>query len=288
MSITRTAKGVANSKTSGTTLTISSVALVKGSMLEVALGYDDVNGHPTSVKWGNRLLNNKVSRDSVGIDIALSVWVLPSVKNGSTRDIVATWSGSIVERTMVASQLVGANRIDKKAGNSDKVGTTDPVTGTTATLSTDAGFATCYFVAQGPASDAIGIAQIRDATVLAAATIGQRSGTVGAPPVSNVTITEAFLELTTDDPTDGTLNATSRLWESVIVVARDSVVNKVGITISDLLDIDLLFEGHTPSLDPDGAFFNFNDDTDEWEVYDVGDTSTRIGYLDADDGWTAD
>lgn len=216
---TRTAKGVANTKASGATLTISDVALASSAALVVALGYDDAQGHPTSVRWGNRNLRSRLSRDPAGYDIAMSIWTIGSVKNAGTKDIVATWSGAIVERAMIATQLQGVNHIDERVGNNDSSATTTPTTGLTGVLASLFDYALAFFVSEGPriADSAISVT-IDDAGEPVTATLGQRAGTNGAPPASNVTIQEAYLELTSPFSTQGDLIASdARLWVSGII-----------------------------------------------------------------------
>ena len=217
--VTRIAKGTASAKASGSTLTVSNVALNSDSAIIVALGYDDAQGHPTSVKWGNRNLKSRISRNPAGFDIAMSVWTAGSVRDTATRDIVATWSGNITERAMVVTAVEGVNKINEKAGNNHAVATTDPVTGGTVSVKAANDFVFCFFVSEGPDNnDTVGTAEIKDVDTFTAATLGQRRGTNGAPPVSNVTVTETFLQLTSCEATEGRLTgATSRLWTNAII-----------------------------------------------------------------------
>ncbi len=78
----------------------------------------------------------------------------------------------------------------------------------------DDGFAFGLLVSEGPDSDTA-------PTLSGSWTAGQRDGTVGAPPVSNVTILEAYQQLSTKDTVSlsGT-GATSRDWASLVVVFR--------------------------------------------------------------------
>ena len=213
------AKGIASSKSSGSTLVKSGVSLNADSALTVALGYDDAQGHPTSVTWGNRKLKSRISRNPAGYDIAMSVWTAGSIRDTATRAITVTWAGDIVERAMIVTSLEGVNRINQKAGNNDAVATSGPVTGETAGLKVSNDFVLCYFVSEGPDNnDTPGTAEIKDAGTFVAATLGQRAGTNGTPVASNVTIQEAYLSLTACSPTEGRLvGATSRLWTSAVI-----------------------------------------------------------------------
>lgn len=223
---TRTAKGTASSKTSGTTLTISDVSLTEGASIVVALGYDDAQGHPTSVKWGNRNLRSRLSRDPGGYDIAHSVWTVGQIKKTGTRDLVATWSGSITERAMLAVELMGTKRIDVRAGNNDSVVTTTPTTGATGAASTMFSFAFAFFVSEGPSTDTVTSGTIDDDGTPATAASGQRTGTTGAPPASNVTIQEMFLELTSSAASQGDLIVgTERKFISSVILMEPNIVH---------------------------------------------------------------
>lgn len=224
---TRTAAGTASSKTSGSTLTISNVSLTSGAALVVGLAYDDAQGHPTSVTWGQRNLKIRppAATRNPAYDIAMSVWTVGSVRDTATRDVVVTWAGNIAERAGIAVELEGVNRLDQAAGNNEAVGTTTPNAGTTAPLSSPFNYALAFFVSEGPSSDTVTSATIDDDGTPATASIGQRAGTVGAPPVSNVTIQEVFLELTSPLPTTADLVAgTARLWTCAILTLEPLTV----------------------------------------------------------------
>lgn len=221
---TRTSKGTASSKAAGSTLTISDVTLSEGATLVAALGYDDALGHPTSVKWGGRKLHSRIDRDPGGYDIAHSVWTLRS-KRGGTRDLVATWSNNINERAMVAVELKGTRRIDVSAANNDSTATTTPTTGTTPTPDTGYAFALAFFVSEGPQNDTVTSGTIDDDGLPATATEGQRAGTGGAPPLSNITVQEMYLEMTSAVASQGDLVAgTARKFISSILLIESKIV----------------------------------------------------------------
>lgn len=214
------AKGENAEKASGSTLTVADVSLNSDAQLTVALGYDDAQGHPTSVKWGsNRLLKSRVSRDPAAAGKAMSVWTAGSVRDTATKDIVATWSSNITDRTMLVTSLEGVNKINEKAGNNETVATTGPVTGATASLKAANDFVLCYFMSEGPdTNDTPGTAEIKDGGTFVAATLGQRNGTNGAPAANRVNIQETYLQLTGCEATEGRLvGATSRLWANAII-----------------------------------------------------------------------
>lgn len=191
---------------------------------------------------------------------------------------------------MLATQLVGVNRVDEKAGNVEGgAGTADPVTSATDVLSRPGDFAIGAFISEGPGTDDAGTAEIKDEGEFVSASFGQREGTVGAPPRSNVTVQEIFLELTSVASTEARLRgATSRKWNAMLLVLRRSSAGSVGVTLSDVLDVSQLFQDHVPTLDPLDAMWDFNDDTDEWEVYDRADINIRIGRMTEAIGWVAE
>lgn len=270
----RTAVGTASLKPSGSTLTISNVSLTSGAALVVGIGYDDAQGHPTSVTWGQRSLKMRppsASRNPGTYDIAMSVWTVGSVRDTATRDVVITWAGNILERAAVAIELEGANRIDQATGNNEPTGTTTPTTGATSPLSSPGNYALAFFVSEGPSSDTVTSATIDDNGTPVTAGIGQRAGTVGPQPVSNVTIQEVFLELTSPLPTKADLVASdSRLWIAAIITmepltfyekytARAKDVSGVVMWTTD--DESSVASGAT-ILNPDGTGTNLFTPTD--------------------------
>ena len=289
---TYTAKATTSSKASGTTLTTSSLSFTPGAFVLVGLAYDDAAGHPTSVTWGNRLLANRplaATRNPGTYDIAMSVWVLPRVKRSTSHVITATWSSAIVERAMIVGEINGKNRIDEAAGNNDATSTGNPVTGTTATLFDADDFAIAYFASEGPSGDTAGTLQINDGGTWTTATGTQRVGTVGAPPASNVTLHAGWLQLTSASATQSRIQtATSRLWTSAAITFREAQDLRQAVTPSDVNAVELIFEDHTPALDPDKASYVYNQTTDEWEVFESSDMSTRIAHKVLSSGiWTA-
>lgn len=257
-------------------------------MVVVGIGCDDVAGHPTTVKWGKRYLELYNNRNPGGYDIAASLWVLPRVKKPKTADLTATWSTSIAERAMVITEVVERNRVDRRAGNNNATATTSPTTSLTPELRAPDDFAIAFFVSEGPeGNDDPGSAEIRDAGVYGSATIGQRAGTNGSPPVSNVTITEAYRLLATASATEGRLvGATSRRWISLIAAlgrGRDDL-GYGAVSVDDWNDIDDLFEDL--DLDVNLAVLKWNAEEGRHEVFLETDVTTRIGYYDGD-GWVA-
>lgn len=217
---TRIAKGVATAKALGNTLTIAAVSLNSGSSLVVGSGYDDAQGHPTSVKWGNRELKRRRARDPAGFDIAGSIWSVGSVRDTATRDIVITWAANINERSMVAVTVEGANKIDQAVGNNHAIATTAPTTSLMAPMTETSNFVLAFMVSEGPATnDTASLPEIDVSGTFVAATLGQRAGTNGAPAAGNVTVQEIYHQLT--DACAGTevrmTNSTARKWVNMAI-----------------------------------------------------------------------
>lgn len=216
----RIAKGTASAKALGNTLVIPGVSLNSGSSLVVAAGYDDAQGHPISIRWGLRELKPRITRDPATYDIAMSVWSVGSVRDTATRDVRITWSGNIAERAAVVTAVEGANKIDQQAGKNENVATANPTTGQCAPMTETNNFVLSFFVSEGPeTNDVVSNPEIDLSGVWTAATLGQRAGTNGAPPVSNVTIQEVYHQLI--DGCAGTevrlTNDTARLWVNGII-----------------------------------------------------------------------
>lgn len=220
MAVTRTAKGTAKAKASGTSLTVSGVAVTADRALIVGIGYaGDVA--PSSVKWGGRHLRRKAHHYASNPDLSVVVYIARRINKTGTRDIVATWPTSIGKRVMFVTELDTELRIDQTSTKKEGTATAAPATGQTALLATAADFAIGAFVSEGPSSDAAGTAQIEDDDSWQSATSGQRDGTAGAPPLSNITIQETFLELTSTATTRARLqNAGSRKWVNAIITLR--------------------------------------------------------------------
>ena len=186
---------------------------------------------------------------------------------------------------MVVGEVEGKNRIDQATGANFATATTAPITQTTAALEFDDDFAVCYFVSEGPdTNDTFGTMEILNGGTWTAVEGTQRIGTNGAPPLSNVTVTCGWLNLTSTQGTQARLTgATSRLWTCAVVTWKAGLDTKAAISPSDFDDVEQIFAAHTPILDPEDAAYWFNPVDDQFEVYDKSDMTTRIGYWDGGD-----
>jgi hypothetical protein len=229
-------------------------------------------------KEGDSGGNVQSSTNSPGTGQTGSVITAGSFVNGTWYEIVTTGTTDFT--------LIGA--ADSNVGTVFQATGVGVGTGTARSgLDSDDALGLCFFISEGPSSDHDGVtAQIEDGGTLQTATIGQKAGTVGAPPVSNITIIETSLNLTSHNPTRGRLQgATSRNWINLMLVLepRKSFLRE-GITPTDLDELDRLVAlagGNT-----DNIFFGWNEDFGQWEAYETTDPGTLRATRDSQNIWS--
>lgn len=178
---TRTARGTATSKTSGTTLTIPSFTVPQGHSLVVGAAYANGALAPTSVTHAGRTLRRRQQQDNATRSIHASMWVKGEYHKDQTGTCVLTWSSAIVERAAFATSLDIAINKDDGSGNAETVTTATPATGSTGALILAGLFVagtkyeivtvgTTDFTAVGAASNTVGL-------VFTATGIGLGTGT---------------------------------------------------------------------------------------------------------------
>jgi len=101
--ITRTSKGSASNKVSGTTLSVASVAIVENASIVVCLGHDPVA--VTSVKW-NSLDLTKIVEETNGSNVQGSIWALDDC-TAATGNVDVVFGSAIDAKAMTVSQLIG-------------------------------------------------------------------------------------------------------------------------------------------------------------------------------------
>lgn len=255
--IVRTAKGTAISKVSGTTLSLASVFIKSGASLVVGVAYDAGQGAPV-VTWGNRVLSQIVTRSQSGAATAL--FLLRHINEDRTRTITCTWSGAIVAKAMFVTQVQGVKIQDVSTGAAE-ASTGSPTTGTAVTSTEPDTIQIAAMGSQGPPSDAAG-------TIAEGHTSGQRAGTTGAPPASNITIHETYEILSaTGDVRSTKSGATARTWANVILAIKESLRRSQGIGPSDQQPVEAIFE--IAGLDANDIAYKFNPGTDQWEAFDL-------------------
>lgn len=206
MAITRTAKGTAQSKTSGTTLAVASVAMTTGHLLVVSLAYDDQT--LDSVTWGSESLTLGDAVLGAGVRTRLA-WAV--ILAGGTQTITATWAGSLTAKAMVASSYVCSTGSTILNEDSNATNTGNGTAASTAALNAIVGGTDALLVAvvgtEGPSGDVAG-------TWATPSTNGQRLGTTGQGATTNVTVSEAYQTAPTaaSTPTLSKTGMTGRDW----------------------------------------------------------------------------
>jgi len=211
VAITRTALGTASSKAATTSLTLTNVTLDEGDFLVVGVAYE-TDAAIDSVKWGGKEL--RLSKGQTQGDTRVRLYQ-KRIRKSATKDITITWAANMSARAMFAVKLTEVGRKDVEQGNS-QTATTSPATGSAVTSTVADTISIAAFASLGPSGDTPG-------TAGAGHTLGQRDGTTGAPPASNVTIQETYEILSATGNVRATMTgATSRDWANVIVAYRAS------------------------------------------------------------------
>ena len=283
---TRTARGTAQLKASGTTLTVASFTLTKDHSLQVGIGCENSAGPPTSVTMNGRPLKRKENVNNALGSLNCSMWIKARAAVNQTGTLVATWSSAINARAMFASTLNAPMRIDETISAADAP-TTTPSTGTSAAFATATDFAICAFASKGPSGDTAATGQLIGGTT---ATLGQRIGTTGAAATTNVTIQETYLQLASASAAAGTLSGvTSRRWANGLITVRPTIENRAAISPTDLQFARDVFDAQITPIPHEQMAWYYNEEDDRWEVYDASadvGAGTLIAYYTVDSGWT--
>lgn len=215
MAQVRTAKGTNSSKASATSLSINDVTLDYGAGLVVCLGYENSQGDPTSVQFGNRGLSKQGVTLTNG-DFSLTFWAVRGNRVAAAQDIVATWGAAITARAMFATQIMGASAKDVQQGRTVDA-TANMNTGVAAETTTVANtIHLAAFVSRGPSGDTTPSASYGHA-------IGQRVGTTGDAATTNVTICETYETLTAiGDCRAAVVGATARDWCAGVIAFKET------------------------------------------------------------------
>ena len=207
---TRTAKGAISSKVADTKITLSNVSLTENHGVIVIVGFHGT-ALPTSVEAGLRdfTANKAVQRINSTEAFGAAVYYIRRLKNGNTRDFVATWAASTQVRSLQVITIDKPILFVEAAGN---IATTaSPTTSSNLLdLPTHDCFHVGYHVAKGGTPDVA-------LTFPADWVDGQRDGTAGVPPASNITISEAYKFGRCIDPEESTSTGTdSRAYCSLL------------------------------------------------------------------------
>ena len=212
---TRTAKGTANAKASGTGLDLAGVACDPEDSLIAGYIFDGANP-PDTVTWGARALSKVGQRIHATPDFGVAIYHARRIHNAGTRTLTATWGASIGARAMFAITLDSPHVRDEIA-RSVQTDSSDPTVGPTAEHDRSDCFALGILGSEGPSGDTA-------PSISGDFAAGHRSGTVGAPPVGNKTLLEVYNQLTSSVPvTASGTGATSRDWCNIVVAFRPAI-----------------------------------------------------------------
>jgi hypothetical protein len=185
MAIARVAKGTNSSKASVTSLSVNNVTINEGTHVIVGLAYEDSQGNPTSVKFGNYNLSlvpdSRINNSSAGLTVATYGRLIQTTME---RDIVATWSAAIDAKVMIVLQVEEVSQKDRASTNT-QTNATAPTSGVTAQTTVADTLAVGFLASKGPVEDTIG-------TPSDGASSGQRDGTTGGDATSNITLHELY------------------------------------------------------------------------------------------------
>lgn len=246
MPITRTARGTGSDKTGALTLTVSSVLIVPEARIVVGIGYDSGSGAPV-ITWGSNTLDDDITNSSGGVVSKLSSFYKPGGVN-QTLDVTATWTTTApTAKVMWVEQLTEANAPEAGTASGNGGTSTSPASGAKTTKFYDE-IHVGNIVTEGPSSDTTG-------TVSNGWTSGQRVGTSGAPPVSNVTSHGIFLLSELPESVEAAKTGiTSRDWSATMVTYRLGVqpesvdVGSMQETWDDLINLVASVEAYGNTL----------------------------------------
>jgi len=218
MAVARTAKGTANSKTSGTTLSLASVAIAQDCSVVVFLAHDPVS--VTSVTW-NSIGLTKEKEETHGTNVQGSIWALHDC-NAATGTVTVTFGSAIDAKAMTVIQLQGdlveaggrQALVTDVAVSSQGTGTA-PASGTSAALTYPGEFAVGM----------IGVEFTFGSGGTSNFSNGQSSSTSGGVADTNIGVADYFLqvgEVTTGQGISNT-GATSGDWTALCVVFKENV-----------------------------------------------------------------
>jgi rubrerythrin len=194
MAIAYTEKGTDDDKSSGLTLAVNSVQLDASSApvaLLAYLAYDDGDGHPV-VEWGQQDLMPRQRTSGNGLTLAM--YKMVKKRGDNTNACIATWDTTApTAKTMILIEAAEATKIDRKGGNA-QAAETDPGSGKEQNTTFDDELFIAAFASEGPPSDTRG-------TFQNGFTAGQRVGTSGAPPISNITLDTGYKIVTAKETT---------------------------------------------------------------------------------------
>lgn len=210
--LSRTARGTANSKASGSTLTLS-VTAAAGSSLIVSI--TDIASTVSSVAWNGASFSQDVTASVSSASV--HIWSAHNVPAGTAQTMTVTWTLAIAARGVTVSEIsgwAGQGVLDQTAGNTGSSVNAD--SGLTATTTDANEYLAGAIGVNGPTGDAA-------PTWLNSFSAGQRDGTTGGAAGTNATIDEGFqiVTATAQYKAAATLG-TSRSWAAAIATYKNS------------------------------------------------------------------
>jgi len=285
--IVRTAKGTKQDKTGATTLSIANVQLNPtnyGALLLVGIAFDDSgSAEAPIITWGPFRLQRVYFRTGNGLTVIFYAYMRQK-REAATNNLVATWTAPPTAKAMFATEItgVGQQEIETRGGGAAQ---TSPAAGAEVTSVEPVQIFIGAMASEGPQSDAAGTPQY-------GYTAGQRIGTAGAPPVSNITIQEIFKIVSGTEATRAQLTGvTSRDWSCILASYHQSKDINQGITPSDLQWGRQMAEGRTPSVPKKDLAYHYDAKTGRWLLYEVTDlktTGTQIAHRTVNGVWIED
>jgi hypothetical protein len=286
--IVRTAKGTVTDKTGALTLTISNLQLNPtnyGAMLLVGIAFDDAGSAEAPViKWGTYRLERVYFRTGNGLTVIFYAFMRQK-RTSATNDLVATWTTAPTAKALFATEItgVGEQEIETRGGGAS---TDAPTAGAEVTSVEPVQIFIGAMASEGPQNDPAG-------TPGDGYTAGQRAGTGGLPPASNITIQEIFKIVSATEATQASLSGvTARSWSCVLASFLQSTDIRQGITPTDLNTMRDLFNDRSPDPLPFvDHVFHYNAKTGRWLIYHVDDldnTGTQVAHRTKEGNWIED
>lgn len=230
MALARTALGTVQSKTLTTMTIVFGAVVATDDLIVVVLAQDDPSNPPTvQYRWDGAATQNLVKNAEAinTANVVSSIWsVVATTTANASADILVTVVNSGTSRAAAALKVTGnaSSPFDKAATG---IGTgTSPSSGATATLAQADEICIGAVGTEGPVEDAAG-------TWSNSFNNGQRDGTTGGSPASNITVSEGFLIVSsTAAQTAAKTSITSRDWAAAIATYKAAAAATVDIISS--------------------------------------------------------
>jgi len=255
--------GSASKTASSTTLTITnSVAVPEAAYIDVCVAYDNSQGPPSSIKWGDRDLTElaPTRQANVGTGVTQAQWRLRYVQYPGTRDFVITFSAAVGTVVAQAHYVRGGSVLDQ-SNKKETDNTTAPATGLAKTTTVADTVHIANFAAVGPTTDAAATAGVGH-------TLLTRNGTSGGTP--DITLQTTYEILTATGNMRATLSVST---------ARDFTASIIALRKRQTFTVKKCVQHHRNRNHlPDEVFFLLEDEAGRQEEFtmdpDVFDSKT--------------